>query len=104
MSSSDCARDRPDESAACSSSPSVAHQLAALIGLAHDESDSSPHPAVERAARGLHIDAELAHDPAQGDALLGMLRFNYGRGLRQRWRGLKQMIGGFRRLGKNRKP
>ena len=51
-----------------------------------------------------HIDAGLAHDPAQGDALLGMLRFNYGRGLRQRWRGLKQMIGGFRRLGKNRKP
>lgn len=51
-----------------------------------------------------HIDAGLTRDPAQGDALLGMLRFNYGRGLRQRWRGLMQMIGGFRRLGKNRNP
>ena len=47
-----------------------------------------------------HVDAGLAHDPAQADAMMGMLRFNYGRGLRQRWRGLRQMIRGFRRLGK----
>jgi len=49
-----------------------------------------------------HIDAGLARDPALGDALMGALRFNYGRGWRQRWRGLLQMIGGFRRMG--RKP
>lgn len=70
MSSSDRARDRTDESDGRTSSPSVAHQLAALIGLAHDESDSPPHPAVVRAAHGLHIDAELArrlrHNPAFG--------------------------------------
>ena len=48
-----------------------------------------------------HIDAGLAHDPAMGDAMKGMLRFSQGRGFRQRWQGLKQMIAGFRRAGKS---
>ncbi len=47
-----------------------------------------------------HVDAGLAHDPAMGDAMKGMLRFSQGRGFRQRWQGLKQMIAGFRRAGK----
>ncbi len=51
-----------------------------------------------------HVEAGLSNDPAQSDAMLGMLRFNYGRGVGQRWRGLKQMIGGFRRLGKASRP
>jgi len=51
-----------------------------------------------------HVEAGLSNDPAQSDAMLGMLRFNYGRGVGQRWRGLKQMIGGFRRLGKANRP
>ena len=48
-----------------------------------------------------HVDGGLAKDPAMEDAMRGTLRFTYGRGLRQRWRGLLQMIGGFRRIGKD---
>ncbi len=47
-----------------------------------------------------HVAAGLAHDPALGDTMGGLLKFSHGRGLRQRWRGLVQMIRGYRRLGK----
>ena len=47
-----------------------------------------------------HVDAGLSRDPAQADATGGLLKFSYGRGLRQRWRGLMQMIRGYRKLGK----
>ena len=46
-----------------------------------------------------HIAGGLTRDPAIGDSTMGMLRFSYGRGLRQRWHGLVQMIGGFRSIG-----
>ena len=47
-----------------------------------------------------HVDAGLAHDPALGDTMTGLLKLSHGRGLRQCWRGLMQMIRGYRRLGK----
>ena len=47
-----------------------------------------------------HVAAGLAHDPALGDTMTGLLKLSHGRGLRQRWRGLVQMIRGYRRLGK----
>ncbi len=47
-----------------------------------------------------HVDAGLSRDPAQSDAMAGLLKFSHGRGLRQRWAGLKQMIRGYRRLEK----
>jgi len=47
-----------------------------------------------------HVDAGLAHDPALGDTMTGLLKFSHGCGIRRRWRGLVQMIRGYRRLGK----
>jgi acyl-CoA reductase-like NAD-dependent aldehyde dehydrogenase len=47
-----------------------------------------------------HIDTELNADSAGGDVVSGMLKMTHARGLGDRWRGLKQMIGGMRRFGK----
>jgi len=47
-----------------------------------------------------HVDATLTNDPAADDVMEGMLRATHSRTLGQRWRGLKQMLGGFRRFGK----
>ena len=45
-----------------------------------------------------HVDAALAHTPAIDDVTRGSLRFGHGRTVGERWRGLKQMIGGARKL------
>jgi acyl-CoA reductase-like NAD-dependent aldehyde dehydrogenase len=43
-----------------------------------------------------HIDSHLAGDTS-GDVARGVLRMSHGRGLAERWRGLRQMLGGMRR-------
>lgn len=48
-----------------------------------------------------HVDAALANDPAVQDVTRGSLRFGHGRTLGERIRGLRQMIGGIRRLGRS---
>jgi acyl-CoA reductase-like NAD-dependent aldehyde dehydrogenase len=47
-----------------------------------------------------HVDAALARDPAAGDVTRGLLRLTHGRTLGERWRGLKQMVRGMRRTGR----
>jgi acyl-CoA reductase-like NAD-dependent aldehyde dehydrogenase len=47
-----------------------------------------------------HVDAALSRDPAAGDVTRGLLRLTHGRTLGERWRGLKQLVGGMRRTGR----
>jgi aldehyde dehydrogenase (NAD+) len=44
-----------------------------------------------------HVDAGLTGDPAAFDVARGALRLTHGRGLGERWRGFKQLLGGLRR-------
>ncbi|MCZ2342283.1 MAG: aldehyde dehydrogenase family protein [Bacteroidales bacterium] len=48
-----------------------------------------------------HVDAALSHDPAVHDVTRGSLRFGHGRTWGERCRGLIQMIGGMRQLGRH---
>lgn len=45
-----------------------------------------------------HVDALLNRDPAAPDVTRGLLRLTHGRTLGERWRGLRQMLGGLRRM------
>jgi len=47
-----------------------------------------------------HVDATLTNDPASADVMEGMLRATHSRKLRDRWRGMLQMVGGLRKFGK----
>ena len=55
---------------------------------------------VRRGSFRPHVDAALSRDTAAGDVTRGILRFTHGRTLGERWRGLKQMIRGMRRIGR----
>lgn len=46
-----------------------------------------------------HLDTFLNRDPAGNDVTRGLLRLTHARSLRERWRGLRQMLGGMRRMG-----
>ena len=46
-----------------------------------------------------HVDAHLTKDPSAGDVGRGALRLCHGRSLGERWRGLRQMVGGMTRAG-----
>jgi acyl-CoA reductase-like NAD-dependent aldehyde dehydrogenase len=48
-----------------------------------------------------HVDAALSGDPAAGDVTRGLLRLGHGRTPGDRWRGLKQLVGGLRRTGRD---
>jgi acyl-CoA reductase-like NAD-dependent aldehyde dehydrogenase len=48
-----------------------------------------------------HIDAAVTGDRAADDVTRGLLRMNHAHGLRERWRGLKQLIRGIRDTGKS---
>ncbi len=48
-----------------------------------------------------HVDAALTGDPAAGDVTRGLLRLTHGRTLGERWRGLKQLVRGMRRMGRS---
>jgi acyl-CoA reductase-like NAD-dependent aldehyde dehydrogenase len=47
-----------------------------------------------------HIDAAVTGDRAADDVTRGLLRLSHARGLRERWRGLKQVVRGMRNTGK----
>lgn len=47
-----------------------------------------------------HVDAGLTGDPAAFDVARGALRLTHGRTLIERWRGLRQLVGGLRRTKK----
>jgi hypothetical protein len=47
-----------------------------------------------------HVDAGLTAHPANGDVVRGMLQLSHGRGSVARFRGLWQMFGAMRRLGR----
>mgnify|MGYP002780425403 CR=1 FL=1 len=51
-----------------------------------------------------HVDAGLTGDPAAFDVARGALRLTHGRGWLERWRGLKQLVGGLRRTKRGDEP
>ncbi|MFO0848948.1 MAG: aldehyde dehydrogenase family protein [Gemmataceae bacterium] len=62
-----------------------------------------PQPVTVRRGRFRpHVDAHLANDPAAGDVARGILRLTHGRTVGERWRGLRQLVGGMMRT--ERKP
>lgn len=56
---------------------------------------TAPQVVTRRAGRFRpHVDSHLNADPAAGDVARGLLSMSHGRTLWQRWRGLRQMVGG----------
>ena len=47
-----------------------------------------------------HLDAGLDPRPGDGETVTGMLRATHGRTLRERWRGVRQMVRGAMSVGK----
>lgn len=54
---------------------------------------------VRRGSFRPHVDALLKPHPANGAVTRGLLRLTHGRGVRERFAGLRQMLGGVRQLG-----
>jgi acyl-CoA reductase-like NAD-dependent aldehyde dehydrogenase len=57
---------------------------------------------VRKGAFRPHVDAALTGDPAAGDVTRGLLRLTHGRTLGERWRGLRQLVRGMRRMGRGK--